>query len=53
MDVYELLISLILDGKMHGRINQVEDALEINSHCAHTDTLPALRILAENLQGYT
>jgi len=53
VDVYELLISLILDGKMHGRINQVEDALEINSHCAHADTLPALRIWAQNLQGYT
>lgn len=53
VDVYELLISLILDGKIHGHINQVEDALEIDSHHVHTDTLPALKAWAGNLQGCT
>lgn len=51
VDVNELLISLIVDGKMHGRIDQIEGVLEIDRNSSSNDTFAALKTWAENLQG--
>lgn len=53
VDVDELLISLILDGKLQGRIDQVDNVLVMEKHTMARDKFLALKAWADSLQAST